>query len=241
MKKVKLFYFVLASLCTLIICSCSNSGTNKEKFFSEDNEQLSEENNDWVTEEHYVPDEVVLNKKLTYQVKIKTFFHNSPNEASVRKAYLIAGDLVTVLEEKNNFGYVEYINSNNGKVTTGWIKMSDLHLKGSTDEGNMEKPSFADREKPSEAVVDNNWLIGTWEVTIPVYGRNITTRLTFLDNRNMMEDGNRGTYTIDYTNNTITFILNNEAAIRGYGGTPVPFDKNRKLLSAGDGYYYRKN
>jgi hypothetical protein len=85
-----------------------------------------------------------------------------------------------------------------------------------------------------------DWLIGTWQVTMSIYGKNVTMQLKFLDERNIIIDGERGTYTIDYEDNIIRYITNSESDIRGFGGTCVPFDKERRLLSAGDGIYFRK-
>lgn len=87
---------------------------------------------------------------------------------------------------------------------------------------------------------DMDWLIGTWEVTIPINGRNMSMQLVFLDDCNILIDGERGIYTIDNEYNTISYKTNKDANIRGFGGTSVPFNKERQELKAGDGYYFRK-
>lgn len=52
----------------------------------------------------------------------KTYFYKTPDAANVGKAYLVAGDLVYVYEEKGDWYRVKY---KGRKVTSGWIRKSD--------------------------------------------------------------------------------------------------------------------
>jgi len=50
-------------------------------------------------------------------------FYQTTEESSVRKAFLVQGDLVYVYDEKPGWYYVKYEGGN--KTTVGWIKKSD--------------------------------------------------------------------------------------------------------------------
>lgn len=53
----------------------------------------------------------------------RAHFHSEPNDASLRKAYLVQGDVVYVYDEQPDWYFVRY---DNGKRTTsGWIKKAD--------------------------------------------------------------------------------------------------------------------
>lgn len=51
-------------------------------------------------------------------------FYQTTEESSVRKAFLVQGDLVYVYDEKPGWYYVKYEGRN--KTTVGWIKKSDI-------------------------------------------------------------------------------------------------------------------
>ncbi|QBE65945.1 hypothetical protein [Pseudoduganella lutea] len=53
----------------------------------------------------------------------RAFFHNSPNDSTVRKAFLVAGDVAYVTEERNGWYHVKYTHGK--KETAGWMKVSD--------------------------------------------------------------------------------------------------------------------
>ncbi len=56
----------------------------------------------------------------------RAFFHNEPDEASRRTAYMVpSNDVVTGLDERNGFIYIEFTN-NKGQTSKGWIKRNDL-------------------------------------------------------------------------------------------------------------------
>ncbi len=56
----------------------------------------------------------------------KAYFHNEPDAASRRTAYMIpSNDVVTALDEKNNFIYAEFTNSR-GQTSKGWLRKQDL-------------------------------------------------------------------------------------------------------------------
>lgn len=52
----------------------------------------------------------------------RTYIHKKPEESSAGKAYLIAGDLVYMYEEKKDWYYIK---DKGRKVTSGWIKKTD--------------------------------------------------------------------------------------------------------------------
>jgi hypothetical protein len=55
----------------------------------------------------------------------KAFLYSSPADSTIRKAYLIKGDKVAVLEEKADWLYVEY----QGKKTIkAWLKRKDVEI-----------------------------------------------------------------------------------------------------------------
>jgi hypothetical protein len=57
----------------------------------------------------------------------KSYFYDQIGTAFVkRNGYLIPGDAVVVLQGKGVFSFVRFSDPTNGKVTTGWIRSSDL-------------------------------------------------------------------------------------------------------------------
>lgn len=58
-------------------------------------------------------------------VKGKAYFHDAPDKAKKRKAYVVEGDGVGVLETKPGWAKVEYLGAK-GKVVAGWIAETDL-------------------------------------------------------------------------------------------------------------------
>lgn len=56
----------------------------------------------------------------------KCFFHNKPDPASIRRSFLVEGDRVMVSKVKQDYIYVDFYNSYNGKTTTGWLNTEDL-------------------------------------------------------------------------------------------------------------------
>lgn len=53
----------------------------------------------------------------------RTFFHQTPDASTVRKAFLVAGDVAYVMEEKPGWYRVKFTHAS--KETVGWIKVSD--------------------------------------------------------------------------------------------------------------------
>lgn len=61
-----------------------------------------------------------------YKVVVpKAFFHNEPDPATRRVAFIPVDGDVTALEEKAGFVYTEYTN-NRGQVSKGWLRKQDL-------------------------------------------------------------------------------------------------------------------
>ena len=53
----------------------------------------------------------------------RAYFHDAPDAASVRKAFLVAGNIAYVTEEKPGWYHVRFTHA--ARVTTGWIRKSD--------------------------------------------------------------------------------------------------------------------
>lgn len=53
----------------------------------------------------------------------RAFFHDGPDAATVRKAFLVAGDVAYVMEEKGSWYRVRFTHA--ARETAGWIKASD--------------------------------------------------------------------------------------------------------------------
>lgn len=56
----------------------------------------------------------------------KAYFYTQPNEASKGKGYIIKGDWVGVTQQKYGWVAIEYIHPKTQKVTSAWVKKSDL-------------------------------------------------------------------------------------------------------------------
>lgn len=54
-----------------------------------------------------------------------TYFHNEPDPATRRKAFLSKGDPVTALDDQQDFIYTEFTNSR-GQTSKGWLQKSSL-------------------------------------------------------------------------------------------------------------------
>lgn len=56
----------------------------------------------------------------------RAYFHNEPDEATRRGAYMIqSNDIINALDDKNGFIYTEFTNRN-GQTSKGWLKKEDL-------------------------------------------------------------------------------------------------------------------
>jgi serine/threonine-protein kinase len=76
------------------------------------------------------PDTVTENEdtgKSRYTVKSKAFFHDQPDEATRREAFIVSWNnaRLTPLEEKNGFIYVVFTN-HLGQTSKGWLRLQDL-------------------------------------------------------------------------------------------------------------------
>jgi uncharacterized membrane protein YvbJ len=58
----------------------------------------------------------------------RIYFHNAPDEATKRKAYLSTQETVYVQKVENGFGYIEFTNTN-GQTSYGWVEMKYLIIK----------------------------------------------------------------------------------------------------------------
>lgn len=56
----------------------------------------------------------------------KAYFHSNSNASSRRSAYIVRGQGGTFTKTENNFGYLTF--TYNGKVTEGWIQLSDVKM-----------------------------------------------------------------------------------------------------------------
>jgi serine/threonine protein kinase len=76
------------------------------------------------------PQKPVIQNRNLGQFKVeaeKAYFHNEPDEATRRNAYLLAsGDAtITAWDEQNAFIYTEFTNSR-GQTSKGWLRKNDL-------------------------------------------------------------------------------------------------------------------
>ena len=55
----------------------------------------------------------------------RIYFHNAPNPMTARSAYINSQVEVFVIEIKNDFGYIEFVNSR-GQLSCGWVKLQYL-------------------------------------------------------------------------------------------------------------------
>jgi hypothetical protein len=53
----------------------------------------------------------------------RTHFHSQPEDSSMRKAYLVEGDVIFVYEERPEWYFVQY--ENGKRKTVGWIRKAD--------------------------------------------------------------------------------------------------------------------
>jgi eukaryotic-like serine/threonine-protein kinase len=72
----------------------------------------------------------VPKRQIIGQYKVaadKAYFHNEPDEATRRNAYLVPTEEVTIdaWDERNNFIYTEFTNSR-GQRSKGWLRKQDL-------------------------------------------------------------------------------------------------------------------
>lgn len=64
----------------------------------------------------------------TYMVTTpKAFFYNSPADSTLRKGYLLNGEIVTAEKDSIGFIYVEFTNKDTKKTSKGWIKLACLN------------------------------------------------------------------------------------------------------------------
>jgi hypothetical protein len=56
----------------------------------------------------------------------KAYFHSNSNATSRRSAYIVRGQGGTFTKVENNFGYLTF--TYNGRVTEGWIQLSDVKM-----------------------------------------------------------------------------------------------------------------
>ena len=57
----------------------------------------------------------------------KAYFHDSSDELTKRKAYILKGEQISYTNRENGFIYIEYTNTNN-KTTKGWMQDSDFEF-----------------------------------------------------------------------------------------------------------------
>jgi len=63
----------------------------------------------------------------SYRVIVKTYFYDYVNNGQfkLQNHYLVTNDVVKITMQISGYGYTEFTNSE-GKITKGWLKMSDL-------------------------------------------------------------------------------------------------------------------
>jgi serine/threonine protein kinase len=84
-------------------------------------------------------------------VASKAYFHNEPDLATRRDAYLVpSSEVIRTTDERNGFVYTEFTNSN-GKTSSGWIRKKDLIT---LDEWNKVKKDDKDTAKDVATQLD---------------------------------------------------------------------------------------
>ena len=110
---------------------------SEKKLLESEKKLLEQEKN---TKKYTVPSPQVQENNLTIKrleqkfldvsevsvIVNKTYFHSQPDPSTQQKAYLVSGDTGSLTNVRNGFGYIEFYNSNNGKSTNGWIRLTDL-------------------------------------------------------------------------------------------------------------------
>ena len=130
-KSNKGFFRVPALI--LIVMACIGAIAAYSIFGKGDQQTASNPNsNEPVSDIQYNPTpvkEVIQNRNIG-QFKVqagKAFFHNDPDGATRRNAYLIPSDeaVINGWDERNNFIYTEFTNSR-GQTSKGWLRKEDL-------------------------------------------------------------------------------------------------------------------
>lgn len=88
--------------------------------YSSQNKSYNQENNQSHDTKSNL--EYNINYKIIAQ---KAYFHSTPNIYNQNKAYLVYGEIITVIAYSQYFVYIEFTNSNRIK-TIGWILKSDI-------------------------------------------------------------------------------------------------------------------
>ena len=94
-------------------------------------ESLTNENDDIITSESPnekpEPETFKNTSPAKYAVRDTTFFHNQPDERSIRKTYLdpLNNNVLNPIHDKNGFIYIVYTNQF-GRTSKGWINKKDL-------------------------------------------------------------------------------------------------------------------
>lgn len=94
---------------------------------SSDTTYIDKNNESEIVKESEV-DNHQINESFSGQATViveKAYFHDSSDESTKRKAYVMKGEQVSYTNRENGFIYIEYTNTNN-KTTKGWMKDSDF-------------------------------------------------------------------------------------------------------------------
>lgn len=62
--------------------------------------------------------------------KGRVYFHDAPNAACVRKAFLIPGDMMVVHQTMPGWVHVVYVSEKDGEEYGGWLREDRVELKG---------------------------------------------------------------------------------------------------------------
>ena len=108
-----LLFLVLAALIGFLAYTVLKSGSTDDPITSQD-----------TSSSQAIKPRIVIGQ---YKVQSpRAYFHNEPDQAARRGAYLIpSNDVIAALDEQNGFIYTEFTN-NKGQTSKGWIRKSDL-------------------------------------------------------------------------------------------------------------------
>jgi hypothetical protein len=118
MKTIRNLLIVATSL--LMFVECKHTKSENDSMTGSENDE---------TEDFFTADnsEEPLMVTVAFDVKTKTFFHETSDAGSILSAYLIPGNKGKISQVENGFGFAIYTDAKN-KETSGWLNLCDLTI-----------------------------------------------------------------------------------------------------------------
>ncbi|HEX8316540.1 MAG TPA: serine/threonine-protein kinase, partial [Flavisolibacter sp.] len=236
----KSYAWIIAFILTLLVAS----GLAYALIQSE--RKAPEEKKPEVTNPVKTPDQLVAIGE--YRVKAaKTFFHNAPDEATRRNAFLSKNDPITAYQEEAGFIYTEFTNSR-GQTSKGWLRLVDLMTADEWQQIQDTQPkvpseeeireqlntatSYLQNNQPAEALTIYNFLV-PFNVPEAIYG---AANLALQNKNNaigcdeaaamLRRASDAGNLPAKRTLGFLYMFAENEAVMSINGYTRCVFDKN---------------